>query len=87
MFLPDPKVTGLAGSFVLEVLSPKAVTLPSYIGSRSGVWASVLSFPMLKLGLKPDLDQENFRCLALALNPRCKDSLVLATSLADDFPR
>ena len=74
MFLPDPKVTGLAGSLVLAVLSPKAVTLPCYIGSRLGVRASVLLFPIVKLGLKLDLDQGNFRCLALALNPRCKDS-------------
>ena len=87
MCLPDPKVTGLARSLVMAVLSPKAVTLPSYIGRRLGVRANVLSFPMVKPGFKPDLDQGNFRCLVLALNLGRKESVVLAFSLADDFPR
>ena len=87
LFLPDPKQTGLAGSLVMAMLSPKAMVLPSYIGSQLGLRASVMAFPMLKLGLKPDLNQGNFRCLALALNPGRTDGMLLTASLADEFPR
>ena len=71
----------------MAILSPKAMVLPSYIGSQLGLRASVMAFPMLKLGLKPDLNQGNFRCLALALNPGRTDGMLLTASLADEFPR
>ena len=70
----------------MALLSPKAMVLPSYIGSRLGLRASVIAFPMLKLGLKPDLNQGNFRCLALALNPGRTDGMLLAASLAYELP-
>ena len=87
LFLRDPKHTGLVSSLVMAILSPKAMVLPSYIGSQLGLRASVMAFPTLKLGLKPDLNQGNFWGVALALNPGRTDGMLLTASLADEFPR
>ena len=87
LFPPDPKQTGLASCLLLAVLSLNFVTLPSYIVSRLSMRASVLSYPMVKLGLKPDFDQRNFWCLVLALNPGCKNGLLFTVSMADNCPR
>ena len=84
--LLGPKAIDLAGSVVLVVLRRKVVTLPSYIGSRLGVWASLLLFAMVNRGLKPDVHWGKFRCWPPALHPQRKDSLVSAHSLVDDFP-
>ena len=36
MFLPNPKDTGLGGMLSLTLMSPKAASLPPYIGSKLG---------------------------------------------------
>ena len=85
MFLPDPKQKGLAGSLVMAILSPKAMVLPSYIGSQLGLRARIMAFPMLKPGLKPHLNQGNFWCLALASNLGRTDGMLLTATLADEL--
>ena len=60
--------------------------LHSSAGSRLGMLPGVMAMLMLRLGLKLDLDQGNFRCLVVVPFAKCKESLLLAASFADEFP-
>ena len=62
LFPPNPKATGLGGMLSLTLMSPKAASLPPYIGSKLGLRPSIIALLMLRVGLKRDVEIGNFFC-------------------------
>ena len=60
LFLPNPKASGLGGMLSLTLMSPKAASLPPYIGLELGLCPSIIALLMLRVGLKLDVETGNF---------------------------
>ena len=86
LYLPNPRLTGLGGMVSVALLSPKAASLPPYIGSKLGLRPSIIAMLMLRAGLKPHLETGNFFPLALCPHPRRNSALDLVGAMATAFP-
>ena len=94
LFLPNPKATGLGGMLSLTLMSPKAASLPPYIGSKLRLRPSIIALLMLRAGLKPDEETGNFFACALDVVaqvatafPRWQVSVVVSTEFLRHFSK
>ena len=62
LYLPNPGLTGLGGMLPVALLSPKAASSPSYIGSKPGLRRGMIVMLMHRAGLKPQLAKGIFLC-------------------------
>ena len=56
MFPPNPKALGLGGMLSLTLMSPKAASLPPYIGNKLALRPSIITWLMPRVGLKRDVE-------------------------------
>ena len=87
LFVPNPKATGLGGMLSVMLMSPKAASLPPYIGSKLGLRPSIIALLMLRVGLKRDLERGNFFCIAMRLHSKRNCGLDVVAQVATAFPK